>query len=273
MQIKEWAKIWHNTQLEVGLLQAFYVHHAYPRHSHDYYVICLIERGRQTFTHKGTKHFTPAGGVILINPGAVHTGEAADEQGFEMRSLYPTTSHMQTAVFELTGRHQELPFFTEVRVDHRWATESVLALHKALAQGASGLECESRFTWTLTQLIKRYADTRFNEQRLGKEHKAVQQARDYIDECFAQGINLTQLAKHVSLSPYYLLRAFRAEVGMPPYTYLESVRIRHAQRLIEAGKPLAEVAVEVGFSSQSHLTRRFKQIIGVTPGQYAQQLR
>jgi AraC-like DNA-binding protein len=273
MQNKEWTKLWHNPQLDVKLLQAFYVHHAYPRHSHDYYVICLIERGHQSFTHEGTKYFTPPGGVILINPGVVHTGEAADEAGFEMRSIYPTTSHMQTVVFELTGRHQALPFFKEVRVDHHWARQSLLALHTALAQGASALECESHFIWTLAQLIKRYADIRFNEQRLGKEQKAIQQARHYIDEHFAQGISLSQLADHVSLSPYYLLRVFRAEVGMPPYTYLESVRIRHAQRLIEAGKPLAEVAVEVGFSSQSHLTHRFKQIIGVTPGQYAQQVR
>ena len=273
MQTKEWTKIWHNPQLDVGLFQAFYVHHAYPRHSHDYYVICVIERGRQSFIHQGAKHFTPPGGVILINPGAVHTGQAADEHGFEMCSLYPTTAHMQTAVFELTGRHQALPFFTDVRVDHGWVMDNVLALHKALAQGASALECESRFTWTLAQLIKRYADIRFNEQRLGQERRAVQQARRYIDECFAQGISLTQLAEQVALSPYYLLRVFRAEVGMPPYTYLESVRIRQAQRLIEAGKPLAEVAVEVGFSSQSHLTHRFKQIIGATPGQYAQQFR
>lgn len=273
MQTKEWTKIWHNPQLDVALLQAFYVHHAYPRHSHDYYVICLIERGLQSFTHKGAKHLTPPGGVILINPGAVHTGEAADEQGFEMRSLYPTSAHMQTAVFELTGRHQSLPFFRDVRVDHRWAVDNILALHQALAQGASVLECESRFTSTLVQLIKRYADIRSNEQRLGQEQKAIQRVRHYIDEYFAQSISLTQLAEHVSLSPYYLLRVFRAEVGMPPYTYLESVRIHHAQRLIEAGTPLAEVAVEVGFSSQSHLTNRFKQIIGVTPGQYAQQLR
>jgi AraC-like DNA-binding protein len=273
MQNKEWTTIWHHPQLEVGLLQAFYVHHAYPRHSHDYYVICVIERGLQSFSHRGAKYFTPPGGVILINPGAVHTGEAADERGFEMRSLYPTTAHMQRAVFELTGRHQGLPFFTEVRVDDREIRNSILALHQALSQGASVLECESRFTWTLTQLIKRYADIRAQEQQLGKEQKAVQQARHYIDECFAEGLSLTQLADHVSLSPYYLLRVFHAEVGMPPYTYLESVRIRHAQRLIEAGKPLAEVAVEVGFSSQSHLTRRFKQIIGVTPGQYAQQLK
>ena len=145
-QPKDWTKIWHNTRLDVGLLQAFYVHHAYPRHSHDYYVICVIERGLQSFTHRGTKHITPPGGLILLNPGAVHTGEPAAEQGFQMRSLYPTTAHMQTAVFELTGRHQALPFFKEVRVDHRWAMDSVLALHKALAEGASMLEYESRFT-------------------------------------------------------------------------------------------------------------------------------
>ena len=78
MQTKEWTKFSHHAQLDVGLLHAYYVRHAYPRHSHDYYVICLIERGHQSFTHKGTKHCTSGGGVILINPGAVHTGEAAD---------------------------------------------------------------------------------------------------------------------------------------------------------------------------------------------------
>ena len=64
-----------------------------------------------------------------------------------------------------------------------------------------------------------------------------------------------------------------AQVGRPPHAYLASVRIRQVQRLFEAGKPLAEVATEVGFSSQSHLSQHFKQIIGVTPGQYAQEFR
>jgi AraC-like DNA-binding protein len=150
---------------------------------------------------------------------------------------------------------------------------SVLTLHRALSQGASTLECESRFLWTLTQLIKRYADIVSTEQALGKEKSTIQQARRYIEEHFARGVHLRELAEHVGLSPYYLLRAFRAEVGMPPYAYLENMRVHHAQRLIEAGKPLAEVAHEVGFSSQSHLTNRFKKIIGATPGQYAQQVR
>src|SRR5215510_14944435 len=257
MQMNEWTKLSHNAPLDIGLLHAYFVQHAYPRHSHDYFVICLIERGRQTFTHKGSKYFTSPGGVILINPGAVHTGEAADSQGFEMRSLYPTVSHMETAGMELTGRHQALPFFKDVQVDDRWAMNSVLALHKSLSQHASQLECESRFIWTLAEFIKRYADVSFTEHPLSQEKNAVAQARRYIDESFSHGVSLNALAQHVALSPYYLLRVFRAEVGMPPYAYLESVRVRHAQQLIEAGKSLAEVAMDVGFSSQSHLTRRF----------------
>ncbi|NJM07352.1 helix-turn-helix domain-containing protein, partial [Candidatus Gracilibacteria bacterium] len=46
------------------------------------------------------------------------------------------------------------------------------------------------------------------------------------------------------------------------------LRIRHAQQLIAAGLPLAEVAYAVGYSSQSHFTTRFRRIIGVTPGRY-----
>jgi len=273
MQTKEWTKISHHAQLDIGLLHAYYVQHAYPRHSHDYYVISLIEKGRQSFTHKGTRHLTPPGGVIFINPGEVHTGEAADGQGFELRSLYPSTSLMETALSELTGHPQGLPFFKDVRVDQRWVTKSVLSLHKTLLQGASTLASESRLLLILAQLIKRFADTHPTEQPLGAERKAIQQVRHYIDEYYAEGITLNQLAQLVSLSPYYLLRVFHAEVGMPPYTYLESVRIRHAQKLIEAGWPLAQVASEIGFSSQSHMTHHFKKIIGVTPGQYSQQVR
>ena len=273
MQTQEKTNIWHNAQIDIGGLQAYYIDHAFPRHSHDYYVICVVRRGLQSFTHKATKHFTPSGGTILINPGAAHTGETTDENGFEMVCLYPTIIHMQNAVFELTGRRQVTPFFKDVRVDHPLLAKSIFSLHNLLMRETDPLECETRFTWTLAQLVKHFADSSVSEKRPGWERKAVRQARRYIEERFAQGINLTQLAEHVSLSPYYLLRVFRAEVGMPPYAYLESIRIRHVQRLIEAGKPLAEVAAEVGFSSQSHLTNRFKKIIGVTPGQYAQQLR
>lgn len=273
MEKKEWTNIRHNPRLNVGLLHAYYIEHTYPRHSHDYYVICVIERGYQSFTHGGIKHLTQPGGIILINPGEMHTGEAADRAGFEMRSFYPTASHMETAALELTGHHQASPIFKQVRVDNRWAHSRILSLHQAMSQDDGSLECESRFIWTLAQLVKKYGDISMAEQRMGQEKKAIQQARRYIEEHFAMGVSLHELAQYVGLSPYYFLRVFRAEVGMPPYTYLESVRIGHAQKFIEAGRTLAEAAVEAGFSSQSHMSNSFKKIIGATPGQYAGQIR
>src|SRR5689334_16569376 len=128
MQTKEWTRIGYQPQLDLRLLHAHYVEHAYPRHSHDYYVISLIERGRQSFMHRGIKHLTAPGGVILINPDAVHTGEAVDDQGFQMRSLYPTAAHMETAALELTGHRQALPFFKEVRINDLWTRNSLLSL-------------------------------------------------------------------------------------------------------------------------------------------------
>jgi AraC-like DNA-binding protein len=272
MQTEEWTRFGHNAQLDLGYLHAHYVRHAYPRHSHDYYVICLIERGRQSFLHEGTKYATPSGGVILINPGAVHTGEAVDEQGFEMLSLYPTVSQMEMLASDLTGSHRGLPFFKDVRVDDSRTTQDLLSLHRALFDSPGSLESESRFLWIMTQLVKRYADASFTERKLGREKKAIEHACQYIDENFASGVSLSELARQVAFSPYYFLRVFRAEVGMPPYEYLENVRVRRAQQLIESGKSLADVTVEAGFSSQSHLTRHFKKIIGVTPGQYAHEI-
>lgn len=272
-QVSEPRKFWHNPLVDMSLLQAYYVDFAYPRHSHEHYVISVIERGVQSFTHKGAKYVTPAGGLILINPGDVHTGEAASEQGFLLRSLYPTTAHLQSIWYEMTGQRSVVPYFRDVRVDDADMVRRLLVLHDALKVATSPLECESQFMATMAALIGRYADVVSAEfLTLPNEKQAIQQVRDYIEAHYAEPISLNQLADLVALSPYYLLRVFHAAVGMPPHAYLQDVRIRRAQSLILAQQSLSDVAYAVGFSSQSHLTRSFKKMVGVTPGQFATQM-
>lgn len=267
---KEWSALSYHPALDVRALHAYYVTQAFPRHSHDYYVICLIERGLQSYTHGGTKHLTPAGGVIVLNPGAVHTGESATRTGFEYRALYPTLAHMRAALAEYAGREQGLPFFGAAPLTDPAVTRAVRALHAVLTPDASPLECESRFLWTLARLVGRHATTRPIEQRLGCGGRTVERACECLRAHVGERITLTELAAEVGRSPYYLLRLFRREIGMSPHAYLESVRIRHAQTLLVAGMPLVQVALDSGFSSQSHFTIRFKRLIGVTPGHYAQ---
>ena len=97
----------------------------------------------------------------------------------------------------------------------------------------------------------------------------IGQVRAYLEEHFTENITLDQLAALVDLSPFHLLRLFRETVGLPPHSYLTQIRVTRAKRLIAASLSLVEVAGAVGFSDQSHLTKHFKAIIGVTPGQYA----
>ena len=70
------------------------------------------------------------------------------------------------------------------------------------------------------------------------------------------------------LSQFALLRAFRAATGLPPHAYLNQVRVRRARLLLDDGVPAADVAGQVGFADQAHLTRHFKRVVGVPPAAY-----
>ena len=118
-------------------------------------------------------------------------------------------------------------------------------------------------------MIVRYADVGMEKRLFSPKKSAIQRVQDYLEANFAQSVTLADLAQVASLSSYHLLRAFHAEVGMPPHAYLQDVRIRQAQKLIDQNLSLADIAYSVGFNSQSHMTRRFKQFVGITPGQYA----
>jgi AraC-like DNA-binding protein len=64
----------------------------------------------------------------------------------------------------------------------------------------------------------------------------------------------------------HLVSAFRARFGLPPHRYLTQLRVDEARRLLAEGRPPGEVAAAVGFADQSHLVRRFKALLGATPG-------
>jgi AraC-like DNA-binding protein len=84
---------------------------------------------------------------------------------------------------------------------------------------------------------------------------------------------MRQWAKAAGVSQDQLIRRFKREVGLTPHQFLLQNRIRKAQRLIERGMPIADVAQAAGFYDQSHFDKRFRYLVGLAPREYRQAVR
>jgi transcriptional regulator of acetoin/glycerol metabolism/AraC-like DNA-binding protein len=88
----------------------------------------------------------------------------------------------------------------------------------------------------------------------------------YIESHFDERISLEALASMAGLSAHHFARAFRQSVGTPPHGYLLQRRLEHVEHLLrDTQLPLSQIALAVGFSDQSHLTRHFRRLTGMPP--------
>lgn len=102
------------------------------------------------------------------------------------------------------------------------------------------------------------------------ESKAVAHVRAYLEAHCTESTSLENLAGLVNLSPYYLIRCFRQQIGCSPHLYQRHWQLLQVKQRLQTAEPLAEIAINCGFYDQSHLNRAFKRTFGVTPGQYRQ---
>lgn len=266
---QEKIKFWREPALNnLELLHARYITHSFSRHAHETYAIGVIEQGAEAFTYQGEKHIAPAGSVVAINPGEVHTGNAASSHvGWTYRMLYPDVKLLQQATSEAAQQRLKIPYFPIAVIQDSQLARAIVKLHHTLENTTCALERDSCLLWTLAQLIARHAGER-PIWRVGKESQAVQRVREYLAAHYTENISLDAITQVANLSPFYLIRSFRKCVGLPPHEYLTQIRISRAKTLLAQGYAIAQVAYDIGFADQSHLARHFKRIVGVTPGQY-----
>jgi AraC-like DNA-binding protein len=97
--------------------------------------------------------------------------------------------------------------------------------------------------------------------------KKIRLALDYIESNFSSEISLDDLTKESGLSATQLISSFRKHIGTTPYAHVVNRRIQHAVHLLKTTEvPIAQIALEVGFSDQQQMTHVFRRRLGRTPG-------
>lgn len=97
----------------------------------------------------------------------------------------------------------------------------------------------------------------------------LRRVMDYVEQNLGRPIRLRDLARTAGLSRMHFALQFRLALGVTPHRYVISQRIKHAQRLLEdPAQPIIQIALSVGFETQSYFSTVFKRYVGETPGRW-----
>jgi AraC family transcriptional regulator len=92
---------------------------------------------------------------------------------------------------------------------------------------------------------------------------------DYICANLGRDLTITELAAVANMSPHHFSLRFKRSVGVAPHQWVVRARVREAERLLRArSMSVAEVALALGFASQTHFTEVFHRVTGSTPRHY-----
>ncbi len=95
--------------------------------------------------------------------------------------------------------------------------------------------------------------------------RRLQVAREYLHSNVDRRISLETLSREACVSPYHLLRAFQRVFRQTPHAYLTALRLERAWSLLQNGSSVTSTAMDVGFTSVSAFTRRFRSHYGIRP--------
>ncbi len=251
----------------VSVMSARFVRHRFRPHTHDTLMIGLIEAGTKGFARERASHVAGPGSISVVNPGEMHTGQRLDGPELRYRALYVPPVLMGIASGESGRTACELSFAAGT-IDDPATHAALLLAHDAIANGETRLVRDTLILEAVSGLIHRHASRPTTLPRSLPVPRAVQRARDILCSRFSEELPIGEIAAATGLSAFHLMHAFRRAMSLPIHAYQIQLRVEAAKRLLASGLAPAEVALEVGFADQSHLTRRFKDLVGTSPGRY-----
>jgi AraC-like DNA-binding protein len=237
--------------------------HAFPRHSHDQLGIGIMTSGAQRSWSVIGQVESETGDVIMVNPGEMHDGMPVDGSARGWRILYldPIIIARETADEAIDGESIVRP----VARDPQLARHVVRLFAQVEDPSPDRFAADESLLRCLMYVLHRHG---VRGPCSPCASPSVAKAIRRLDAAPEVPTSLAELAALSGVSRFQLLRGFARDVGTTPHAYLVQRRVRLARRLLAAGRPPAEAALQVGFADQSHMTRAFVRQFGITPGRY-----
>lgn len=248
----------------IELVNARFLNRRSAPHSHTELEIGLVTAGTRKVHCRGKVFYAKEGSILAFAPGEVHAGLPDDTRGSEYCAfLIP-----QERLAGWTLSPDEAGIFDSPVIDDPSLARRLLRTHARLSRpgGETDRSQDGQLLLTFEALQRWHRRAPDESERDTRQAVAI--VREHLHHHYAERIRLESLARLAGLSVFHLIRIFRDDTGLTPYAYLGQVRVHRAAQMLREGMPVSMVASATGFADQSHLTRLFKRLVGVPPGEY-----
>ncbi len=253
---KEIRTICYDQQLKIEAYRFEGVAQTFPNHFHDYYVIGYVEKGSRILSCCNKEYIIKEGSILIFNSLDNHSCYQVYSETFNYYGFNIEKKIMLDIVEEITGK-RELPYFGENVIYDNNLKDCLQQLHQLIMNESQELSKEEYWYMMMSILLQKYMPD-YNKN-ISECREEIRIACNYMQSHFHERLSLKQICDVTSLSKSTLIRAFTISKGVTPYQYLESLRMNEARKLLEEDLSLSQIAMQVGFSDQSHFTKFFNQ--------------
>ncbi len=230
--------------------------------------IGIVVAGTRVVRCRETEYEAEAGSIVAFAPGEAHGGHPVGGAGSAYRGFLLPTAPGPAREGSLIPPGDHLRFESPVIRDRPLARR-LARIHASFDGGVATPTPDQELLEAIEALFGTHSRlTPPGKPAAASSTAAVQAARWRIERDFAAPLRLSALAAAAGVSTFHLIRLFRAATGLTPHAYLEQVRVHRASELLRQGMGVSLVACLTGFADQSHLTRQFRKLVGVPPGEY-----
>jgi AraC family transcriptional regulator len=229
-----------------------------PRHSHEHGYFCLVRRGTYREEYGRQQRWCGPQTFAYHPPGELHAEHIGSSEvwsfNIEVTPSWPHSAGVPAPLHQPFDTHGGPLVGVAIRLFHEFSRPDA----------ASALVIEG-LTLELFGLSVRAAEG----APAGSAPPWLERVRELLNQSGRAPPGLARLAAEAGVHPGYLTAAFRRHFGCSVGDYTRRRRVLLACRqLTETARPLAVIACEAGFADQSHFTRTFRRIVGVTPSAY-----